>query len=532
MKTRKVKVFAILVALYLVITLNIKAANISGNSNVKVGETFTLTFDFGTNVGAYDSINVSYDTNMYEYISGDSLNESVWWDQSDTSAGITSKTYTFKAIKEGSSRIAVVAKGVTSANEKMDNIGTVTAEKLITAMQPQQVVQPQSEPAPQPQPAPQTSVALSSNNFLKYVQLSEEGINPYFTRNITNYSLTVGEAVNSIDVLARAEDSNARVDISGNDNIVEGDNHIYITVTAQNGDKKTYTILVTKTQDVENSNAFLETLIVENYNLKEEFQSELLEYNIGDISNIVKTLNIVAIAKDERANIEILGADELKIDGEIVVKVTAIDGKTIREYKLRYNYVDATNDELSNMEMRDYLKEVQSSKNAKEKVMAYLKYLWATIRKNYLLVAMYALILFEFIQIVHIRRKFNKKINNDDVYDTKSSEEEKEILKVNLPKEEKIVPQKIEPPQITPLEDKRFETTKIEPPQMTSLKDENNKIIEEAPLKRHGSVKADGVKLVDLDKNEGPQDELTFNIFENLNDEDIKRLLNDEMDKD
>ena len=101
MKTRKVKIFAILVVLYTAICLKINAANISGNSNVIVGQTFTLTFEFGTNVGAYDSINVSYDTNMYEYVSGDSLNESVWWDQSDTSAGVATKTYTFKAIKEG-----------------------------------------------------------------------------------------------------------------------------------------------------------------------------------------------------------------------------------------------------------------------------------------------------------------------------------------------------------------------------------------------------------------------------------------------
>ena len=528
MKTKKIKVFVILVALYIAICLNINAANISGNSNVRVGETFTITFEFGTNVGAYDSINVSYDPSMYEYISGDNLNESVWWDQSDTSSGISTKTYTFKAINEGSSRIAVVAKGVTSANENMDELGTIASEKIINATA-SQTAAPQV--APEPQPAPQNNVALSANNNLKFLQISEEGITPFFTRNITNYSLTVGEAVNRIDVLARAEDSNARVEISGNENIAEGDNYIYITVTAQNGQKRTYSILVTKTQDVEKSNAFLETLIIENYNLKQNFQSEVLEYDLGDISTIVKSLNIVAIAKDERANIEILGANELKKDGEIVIRVTAADGKTVREYRVRYNYTDATSDELSKLEMRDYLKEVQSSKNAKEKAIAYLKYLWAAIKKNYLLVAMYALIIFEFIQIVHLRRKFNRK-NNDDGPDNltkEKNEEEKEFLKVNIPNQENKM--KIEPPQVTPLEEKTQELPVIEPPQITPLKEERSESVEE-PLKRHGSVKADGIKLVDLDKNDGPQDELTFNIFENLNDEDIKRLLNDEIDKD
>ena len=58
---------------------------------------------------------------------------------------------------------------------------------------------------------------------------------------------------------------------------------------------------------------------------------------------------------------------------------------------------------------------------------------------------------------------------------------------------------------------------------------------EEVRLERKGSLekntsKADGIKLVDLDKDEGPQDELTFNIFENLTDEDIKKMLDEQIE--
>ena len=49
---------------------------------------------------------------------------------------------------------------------------------------------------------------------------------------------------------------------------------------------------------------------------------------------------------------------------------------------------------------------------------------------------------------------------------------------------------------------------------------------------RAEEVEQSGIKLVDLDKNEGPKDELTFNIFENLNDDDIKRMLEEQIDKD
>ena len=47
---------------------------------------------------------------------------------------------------------------------------------------------------------------------------------------------------------------------------------------------------------------------------------------------------------------------------------------------------------------------------------------------------------------------------------------------------------------------------------------------------RAEEINSSGIKLVDLDKNDGPKDELTFNIFENLNDEDIKKMLEEQID--
>ena len=96
-KNKLRKITTIILALVILVGTNIYAASLSGNSSVKVGDTFTLTFNFGTNVGAYDSLNVSYDTTMFEYVSGDALSESVWWDQTTESKGISTKTYTFKA---------------------------------------------------------------------------------------------------------------------------------------------------------------------------------------------------------------------------------------------------------------------------------------------------------------------------------------------------------------------------------------------------------------------------------------------------
>lgn len=528
------KIALMIFAIILVFNTKLYAASLGGNSNVNVGDTFTLTFSFGQNVAAYDNITVSYDTNIFEYVSGDPLSESVWWDSSADSLGIASKSYTFRAKSSGSSRIAVVANGVVSADASMTRTETVTAEKLVNV---QQVVQPQEKPTTtqNTQGNVNTSSSLSSgNNYLKYLQISEEGLSPYFSRSTVDYAITVGENVNSIEVLALAEDSNARVEISGNTNIVEGDNYINIRVTAENGYYRIYTITVTKVQDTSKANAFLENLIIEGYDFTKEFQSESLSYDIGQVKFGTEALNIAAIAKDPAAKVEILGADKLveNGDGLIVVKVTAQDGKTVREYKVKYTVQAATTEELQEKQIQDYLKDIQGAQGKKATFVAYTKYIWAAIKKNYLLVIMYALVLINFIVIFILARKLKK--SKDFNY----SPEDKTILKVE-PEDKQEKMESVQPVH---------QHIKMEPPKVELLKeDEPTEAVELPKLGRAGSradsieeeikpeIKAETpgkIQLVDLDKNEGPQDELTFNIFDNLNDEDIKRMLEDQIDKD
>lgn len=524
-----------IVATILVFTLiifakeNIYAASLSGNSNVYVDDTFTVTFDFGQNVAAYDNITVSYDTSAFEYVSGDSLKEEVWWDQSEASSGISKKTYTFRAKKSGTSRINVVVNGAISANDEMTSLGTITAEKMINVSQKAQEPEEKIEKTENTQGNINTNSATASgNNYLKYLQISEEGLTPEFTRNVTDYAIAVGENVNSIEVLARAEDSNASVEISGNTNIVEGDNTINIKVTAENGYYRIYSIIVTKSADKEKSNAYLENLIVEGYSFDKDFQSESLEYDIGEILSTVDYLNIVATTKDKDAKIEVTGADNLvkSGDGEVIIKVIAPDGTTTKEYKIKYTVKEATDDEVAQKEMKDYLKDIQNGKTKKEIVLSYLKYIWIAIKKNYLLVSMYLIALVEFVVILVLKGKLRKR-NNDDGGDDKT------ILKVENSKEEeaKLPNENIQ------------ESVRIEPPKVELLdepilqEDEVQKIGRKGSLEK-GTFKAEdveqqsGIKLVDLDKNEGPKDELTFNIFENLNDEDIKRMLDEQIDND
>ena len=281
-----------------------------------------------------------------------------------------------------------------------------------------------------------------------------------------------------------------------------------------------YTITVTKVKDTSKANAFLENLIIEGYEFTKPFQAESLSYDLGEIPFGLESFNIAAIAKDPNAKIEIVGADKLVDSGEgvITIKVTAQDGTTTKEYKVKYTVKAAGAEELQEKQMQDYLKDIQGA------------------QKNYLLVIMYALVLINFIVILVLARKLKKAKD----YTYEPEQEDKTILKVEsedtqeTPQIEETVHQhvKIEPPKVELLkEDDEVsqETTTVELPKLGRagsraeiIKEEKVDVKAETPGK---------IQLVDLDKNEGPQDELTFNIFENLNEEDIKRLLDDQIDK-
>ena len=175
--------------------------------------------------------------------------------------------------------------------------------------------------------------------------------------------------------------------------------------------------------------------------------------------------------------------------------------------------------------MKDYLKDIQDGKTKKEIAIAYLKYIWAAIKKNYLLVIMYLVVIIEFIIILATKK--SKKKNDDGPDDNRP---DKTILKVEPKKEE------------PKLNDSNIQNSvTIEPPKVELLDEVKPDETDTQRIGRRGSlekgyraeeVEQSGIKLVDLDKNEGPKDELTFNIFENLNDDDIKRMLEEQIDKD
>lgn len=88
----------------------------------------------------------------------------------------------------------------------------------------------------------------SSNNYLKKLKVKGISLNTKFNKENTSYFINVTDT-SSLKITATAEDDDAKVVITGNDNIKQGTNKILIAVTAENGDVRYYRIFVNCTEN-------------------------------------------------------------------------------------------------------------------------------------------------------------------------------------------------------------------------------------------------------------------------------------------
>lgn len=248
-----------------------------------------------------------------------------------------------------------------------------------------------------------TTTTKSSNANLKNMILGVEGLTPAFSKDITTYSLKVGENVNTIKVTASVEHSRASYSVSGNTNLKDGENVITVKVTAENGTTKTYTINVLKSDDPVKSDATLSSLIIEDVDLGQTFDSNVTEYNAGDITVKDSKLNIYAYPNNENATVEIIGNEDLEIgEGKVTIRVTSENGKIIKDYIVSFNklYSDENNKEESNA-----LVNAEEETSFGEKI----KLLYNnTLKENMVVIILYLFIWIEFIQVVYLYERLKK----------------------------------------------------------------------------------------------------------------------------
>ena len=156
-----------------------------------------------------------------------------------------------------------------------------------------------------------------ANKNLSSLEVVGYELSPYFNKNNLTYTVIIPEDVTSIEINAEAEAEGAIVRISGNTRLTRQENTVTVRVTAKDGTSRAYSITVLKAPEV---NLKLDSLQIEGLELNPVFDEDTFYYTSSLVDTELTKLNVNAVASDETANVEVIGADNL-VDGENLINI-------------------------------------------------------------------------------------------------------------------------------------------------------------------------------------------------------------------
>lgn len=183
----------------------------------------------------------------------------------------------------------------------------------------------------------------SSINNLYSLNASVGTFDTAFDKDVTVYTLTVPYDTKEVILSGSLEDILSTVDGLFKYELTEDKTTAIITVTAEDGSTKVYTVYIIKEKPpvvptpvvyYYSSNNYLKTLEAKGYEIK--FDRDTLEYELN-VNNDVKSLDITAIAEDSRSRVEITGNENFKTGKNTVIISVRAENGDVREYKLIVN---------------------------------------------------------------------------------------------------------------------------------------------------------------------------------------------------
>ena len=229
-------VFALLlqVACVLPVFAGSGSASISLSSkSVYVGNTVKVTVTYSSSVpmGVWD-FTLSYDASVLQYVSGaqSASRGSLHFVEYPQSGGVksTSYTVTFKAISLGDGSLSTHTNSVVCSDDYSE-ISISEASRTVSVVE---------------------RPAASSENRLNSLGADGVTLSPEFDAGTDAYTATVPYSVTSLAFAASPKDGGASVRVNGADALAVGENTVTVVVTAENGDRRTYTVTVTREDSV------------------------------------------------------------------------------------------------------------------------------------------------------------------------------------------------------------------------------------------------------------------------------------------
>ena len=234
---KKLKVFLLGIISLLVLPSMVNAASgkisVTGTSSAVIGNrvTITVTLSSSTAIGSWEMA-LNYDKSYLQLVSSTAESGGTkMLGYTTTLSGVKSKSYTFvfKTLKTGNTRVSVSSYLAYAMDES--EMSLTSSSKSIRIMTQAEL-----------------EASYSKDNNLKglSVTVGEESfdLEEEFAKDTLEYHVTVPTGTTMVNVTATKNDSTASVDGDGEIEVTEGLNTIPIVVTAQNGDEKTYTLIV------------------------------------------------------------------------------------------------------------------------------------------------------------------------------------------------------------------------------------------------------------------------------------------------
>ena len=256
---------------------------------------------------------------------------------SDAENQTTTKTYTIDTSKAGTYKVTLSGDITDESKDTADTINT----SVTVTVKAKETTSDKKEDATTNKDTTTTNKDTTSSEKPKEksnnAYLSTLGVTPKeydfsgFSKTKTSYNVTVPKNVDSLKVLYKTADSNAKVSVSGNSGFEVGsDNKIKIKVTAEDGKTtKEYIIKVTQLAEEEEKpgnviedeeGLYLKTLSIEGLELSPEFAEDTFSYTAILSDYEVKDLKVEAEANTEKAIIDISGNTNLS-EGENTINI-------------------------------------------------------------------------------------------------------------------------------------------------------------------------------------------------------------------
>ena len=213
-------------------TINISLSRTEADLNAEV--TLTLNYNCASNTG-FIQWNLNYDSRKLQFLpSGDQseadgiISEMLDFGRNEDSTSIV-KTYKFKTVAVGEAVFTVsdiLNYRLEPVPGKDDEIVTSANTATLNIVEK----------------------TKSSNCYLKFIEPSQGRLEPAFNKNTLDYTVHVGNEIEVCYMYTEVEDRTARSELSGNEFLKVGDNVRTITVTAEDGTVRRYSVNVIRAQ--------------------------------------------------------------------------------------------------------------------------------------------------------------------------------------------------------------------------------------------------------------------------------------------